>query len=143
MLYLRCPNSLSHAPSNTHNPKYHCPRCGSRTCSLPCYKRHQKRSQCSGKRDPAAYVKPTDLATPAGIDRDFNFLTGIERALDKADQAQAERAGRPGKESVILQRSLYNRRVTVHRAPLGLSRHKENRTRWNPMYARSCGISVS
>ncbi|KAE8419708.1 hypothetical protein BDV36DRAFT_130894 [Aspergillus pseudocaelatus] len=73
-------------------PKYRCPRCSTRTCSLPCSRRHKLWSQCSGVRDPAAYMKKNELATESAFDRDFNFITGIERTLERAER-DAENRG--------------------------------------------------
>ncbi|PTU23562.1 hypothetical protein P175DRAFT_0416591, partial [Aspergillus ochraceoroseus IBT 24754] len=73
-------------------PKYRCPRCSTRTCSLPCTRRHKLWSQCSGIRDPAAYLRRSELATEAAFDRDFNFITGIERRLERAER-DAENRG--------------------------------------------------
>ncbi|CAI7641546.1 unnamed protein product [Penicillium pancosmium] len=73
-------------------PKYRCPRCSTRTCSLPCTRRHKLWSQCSGVRDPAAYLKRSELATPSAFDRDFNFISGIERSLERAER-DAENRG--------------------------------------------------
>jgi len=122
-------------------PKYHCPRCSTRTCSLPCYKRHQRQAQCSGKRDPAAYLARAQLATPAALDHDFNFLSGLERAFDAADRdadrrgisllhAGAPRATAPAAGS-NLERRLRECGVLVERAPKGLSRERNNNTRWH------------
>ena len=115
---------------------YRCPRCSTRTCSLPCYKRHQQRAQCSGQRDPTAFVKSSDLATPAGIDHDFNFLVGIERALDQADRdVQDGTAGgnsntsSKAQEKAHLATRIQAAGVTVQYAPLGMSRQKANQTR--------------
>ncbi|PYH97988.1 hypothetical protein BO71DRAFT_372089 [Aspergillus ellipticus CBS 707.79] len=73
-------------------PKYRCPRCSTRTCSLPCTRRHKLWSQCSGIRDPAAYLRRNELATEASFDRDFNFITGIERSIERAGR-DAENRG--------------------------------------------------
>ncbi|KAH1306138.1 hypothetical protein KXX11_008536, partial [Aspergillus fumigatus] len=75
-------------------PKYRCPRCSTRTCSLPCSRRHKLWSQCSGVRDPAAYLKRSELATESAFDRDFNFITKIERSLERAER-EAEVRGIP------------------------------------------------
>ncbi|GAQ09884.1 hypothetical protein ALT_7205 [Aspergillus lentulus] len=75
-------------------PKYRCPRCSTRTCSLPCSRRHKLWSQCSGVRDPAAYLKRSELATESAFDRDFNFITKIERSLERAER-EAEDRGIP------------------------------------------------
>ncbi|KAF2447829.1 hypothetical protein P171DRAFT_429430 [Karstenula rhodostoma CBS 690.94] len=120
---------------NTVQFKYRCPGCSARTCSLPCYKRHQQWAQCNGKRDPAKFVKKSQLATPAGIDHDYNFLTGIERGLEKADrQLEGQGLGsrpdprRDGKGRLPSDQHFAEAGVTVIRAPKGLSRQKDNKT---------------
>ncbi|KAF2869910.1 hypothetical protein BDV95DRAFT_90881 [Massariosphaeria phaeospora] len=128
---------LSHLCSicNTAQSKYRCPGCAAQTCSLPCYKRHQQWAQCSGKRDPTTYVKKSLLTTPAGIDHDFNFLTGIERTLERSEKAAREsRLGRvsdsrANQRKREVQASHYkDAAVTVIHAPKGLSRQRENKT---------------
>ncbi|KAH7054472.1 hypothetical protein B0J12DRAFT_570003 [Macrophomina phaseolina] len=117
---------------NRNPPKYCCPRDSVRTCSLPCYKRHQQWAQCNGKRDPAAFVKRADLATPRGIDHDYNFLTGIERGLQRADDDQGARAHELKKYEQMqarLRPYLQRNRIIVDRAPVGMSRQKTNSTR--------------
>lgn len=71
-------------------PKYKCPRCGARTCSQPCVKKHKKWSSCNGERDATAFVPPAKLRTDAGIDHDYNFLTKIERSVERAGKIFAE-----------------------------------------------------
>ena len=43
-------------------------------------------------RDPGAYLKRSELANPAAFDRDFNFISGIERTLERAER-DAENRG--------------------------------------------------
>lgn len=121
--------------SNNNTPKYRCPGCAARTCSLPCYKRHQQRAQCNGKRDPTKYVKKNQLSTPAGVDHDFNFIAGIERGLDTADRLMEEnRIGSDRRTSKIPDRNsnlgkrLQEAGVMIDRAPAGMSREKNNKT---------------
>lgn len=64
-------------------PKYTCPGCNTHTCSLACNKKHKSWANCSGRRDPTAYVPPSKLKTPAGIDHDYNFLSAIERERER------------------------------------------------------------
>ncbi|KAF2267094.1 hypothetical protein CC78DRAFT_542034 [Lojkania enalia] len=116
--------------------KYCCPGCSARTCSLQCYKKHQNWAQCSGKRDPTRFIKKSQLATPAGVDHDFNFLTSIERGMERAESDLIERgiAGtgavqKGWRKGEIIDRRLDAIGVSVIRAPEGLSRHKENKTR--------------
>ncbi|KAK7193798.1 hypothetical protein DPSP01_011852 [Paraphaeosphaeria sporulosa] len=123
---------------NTAQFKYRCPGCSARTCSLPCYKRHQQWAQCNGKRDPTKFVKKSQLATPAGIDHDYNFLTGIERGLEKAEkQLQGQGLGsrpdprRHGQGRLASDEHFAEAGVTVIRAPKGLSRQKDNKSHRN------------
>ena len=94
-------------------------------------------------RDPAAYVKRAELATPKLIDHDYNYLTSLEREIDKADRDAADRgivlgeAARDGtakrshmKGEVPLRMALERCRIVVARAPSGMSRAKRNQTRW-------------
>ncbi|PWY65605.1 hypothetical protein BO70DRAFT_390840 [Aspergillus heteromorphus CBS 117.55] len=80
-------------------PKYRCPRCSIRTCSLPCTRRHKLWSQCSGVRDPAAYLRRNELATEASFDRDFNFITGIERSIERAGRDVENRGIKVGENT--------------------------------------------
>lgn len=107
---------------------------------MPCYKRHQQRAACSGKRDPAAYVKKNDLATPTGVDRDYNYLKGVERTIEHANRiasqqglgvetpAEKRRAAARHPNSA-LSRYLERNSITIEHAPIGMSRQKSNNTR--------------
>ena len=132
--------------SHTQRYKYCCPRCSSRTCSLPCIKRHKQWASCNGLRDPATYVKRSDLITPKGIDHDYNYLTSIERQLDTAERdAESKgillcggkhdelkpKAQQLSKGELPLQNALKQCRIVVDRAPKGMSRQKQNETRWD------------
>ncbi|KAK7535515.1 hypothetical protein IWX49DRAFT_569925 [Phyllosticta citricarpa] len=115
---------------NRNPPKYRCPRDDVRTCSLPCVQRHRQWAQCNGKRDPAAYVKKSQLLTPAAVDRDYNFLTSLERSMQRADE-NAHRIGldqRP-RNPQKLHHYLSENRIVVDRAPVGMTRQRSNRTR--------------
>ncbi|KAK4227649.1 Box C/D snoRNA protein 1 [Podospora fimiseda] len=67
-------------------PKYKCPRCLARTCSAACIQKHKTRADCDGQRNPRAFVPITQLKTAAGIDHDFNFISSIERARERAEK---------------------------------------------------------
>ncbi|ORY15548.1 hypothetical protein BCR34DRAFT_622784 [Clohesyomyces aquaticus] len=121
--------------SNNNKSKYRCPGCAARTCSLPCYKRHQQWAQCTGKRDPTKYVKKSQLATPAGIDHDYNFITSIERGVDRTERAVQERGlgaanavGTGPRRGEITGYRYDVAGVQVIKAPKGLSRQRENNT---------------
>ena len=119
--------------------KYTCPRCSIHTCSLPCVKRHKQYAQCSGVRNPAAYRKRAELATPTSIDQDFNFITKVERTLQRAEDDVADRGihlapaglnrlGGPARTKFEME--LQARDIKLIRAPEGLSRRKQNRSAW-------------
>ncbi|KAL9040322.1 MAG: hypothetical protein Q9180_001979 [Flavoplaca navasiana] len=96
--------------------------------------RHKQWASCNGLRDPATYVKRSDLITPKGIDHDYNYLTSIERQLDTAER-DAESKGillyegkqdglkakvhQPSKGELPLQNALKQCRIVVDRAPKG------------------------
>jgi hypothetical protein len=78
-------------------------------------------------------VKKSQLATPAGIDHDYNFLTGIERGLEKAArdvEAKGVTTGSsdPRQKQNAVPAWYADAGVTLISAPKGLSRQKENRT---------------
>jgi len=68
-----------------HNrpPRYSCPRCGARSCSLECVRRHKSRAGCNGIRDVTAFVPRAQLRTAKYVDHDYNFLTAIERSRER------------------------------------------------------------
>lgn len=121
------------------NPiKYTCPRCSTHTCSLTCVRKHKQWTQCSGIRDPAEYRKRTELATASSIDKDFNFITSVERTLSRAETTNSDRGidlvparfARHADHRPRLEVVIENRGVKVVRAPKGLSRNKNNKTSW-------------
>lgn len=90
-------------------------------------------------------MRRTDLATPSAFDKDFNFITGIERGIERADrdtenreidvdQGEGTRGGR--RNGVIKRGSTFQNRaadsgVKVAKAPKGMTRNKQNLSSWN------------
>lgn len=74
--------------------------------------------------------------TPAGVDHDFNFLTGIERDIQKAekgltendDRASTKPRGFSNHKGQVNYHQLEAAGVKVIRAPKGMSRQKENKS---------------
>ncbi|KAF1817060.1 hypothetical protein P152DRAFT_510367 [Eremomyces bilateralis CBS 781.70] len=141
----------------TQKPKYRCPGCSIRTCSLPCFQRHKAWASCSGKRDPAKYMKKSELSTEPAFDHDYNFLAGIERVIDKAERdvesrgmEKAERMDRGGRgfgrrgggqgttgearvalrEETRLKDAVGRAQVIWERAPKGMARRKMNQSHY-------------
>jgi len=138
-------------------PKYTCPRCSVQTCSLPCSRRHKLWSSCSGIRDPTVYKPMSQLATPSGVDHDYNFLHSIEYQIERSEKRIVEDRGLVGKEELAaarrdedpgewrvkmrkrkrqnpgqepIERALKAMRTTVELAPKGMKRSLDNGTTW-------------
>lgn len=84
-------------------------------------------------------MKRADLATPKGIDHDYNYLTSIERELDHAEKnaisrgfvlEEEKRRGskQPLKGQKQLNAALKRCRAIVAKAPKGMTRSKQNET---------------
>ena len=83
-------------------------------------------------------MKRADLATPKGIDHDYNYLTSIERELDQAEKNAASRgivladekrgSKQPAKGETQFNAALERCRVVVAKAPKGMTRSKQNET---------------
>lgn len=145
IIYLFSNRNISHI----NVPQYRCPRCSCKTCSVQCVKRHKEWHQCSGKRDPTAKVPKAQLFTPAGIDHDFNFISGIQRSRAHLEtkvpqsmqiEGNSMRAGIASKNKNILDR-LDMTRVNIEWAPEGLSRQKLNQTKWSKVTKYPSSIS--
>lgn len=96
--------------------------------------RHKQRASCSGKRDPAAKVAKSELATPAAFDRDYNFLTGVEKYLGNAHDRSRELLAIQDTASVRsskIAEFARDHHLRIIRAPKGMSRQLINNTRWN------------
>ncbi|PBP18808.1 hypothetical protein BUE80_DR010490 [Diplocarpon rosae] len=139
-------------------PIYTCPRCFLPTCSLDCSKRHKIRSMCDGIRDPTVYRPISEVATPWGLDHDYNFLHGIETRISRSEkvliedlelvteqelerarageteEAYARRTGKKTRElpgQACIERVLKEERIRIIKAPKGMRRNKENATNWH------------
>ncbi|PMD18740.1 hypothetical protein NA56DRAFT_647630 [Hyaloscypha hepaticicola] len=136
-------------------PKYTCPRCYVNTCSLTCAKRHKLWASCSGVRDPTVFKPMSELATPSGIDHDYNFLHSIEHRLERSGKLLVEEidamskgeleCARKGEDEERWRRShvreergavnvaskLREMKCNVITAPKGMRRNKENTSSWN------------
>jgi hypothetical protein len=89
-------------------------------------------------------LKRNQLCTPEAIDQDFNFITGVERRIERAGldaggrgielYTRGTRDGNGGyqysKGDAALVRATDRVGLIVDRAPKGMSRNKVNQTRW-------------
>lgn len=134
-------SAVTNEISYENKPKYRCPRCQTKTCSLPCTQKHKQRASCNGVRNPAEYIKRSQLATPVGIDRDYNYLKSVERSIDVAnrdseargvdvvERAPTRSIARARHPESNLSKYLDENRIEIQNAPEGMSRRKANQTR--------------
>lgn len=138
--------------------RYTCPRCSTRTCSLPCSKAHKTAASCSGVRDPAAFV-PLKSYTQGTWDGDYAWLESTRRQVAEwgqgltADEvasaamrggATRGRGGRgggsggraPAKRGRLdgLRWAIGDIGAEVDLLPDGMQRRKTNQSSWNPKY---------
>ncbi|KAI1474928.1 hypothetical protein F4774DRAFT_398814 [Daldinia eschscholtzii] len=127
-------------------PKYKCPRCGTRTCSLTCVKKHKNWSSCNGERDPTVYIPREKLKTDAGIDHDYNFLTKIERSVERVEKILKEEKDILPQEDTT-SRPPPNKRARLHKGQSrGRVTFEQSSRRWdkNSMQRmRHLGIRVA
>ena len=64
---------------------YTCPRCATRTCSLPCSTAHKTRTGCSGVREKAKFV-PINRYTCGTMMDDYVFLEDMSRKVGESGQ---------------------------------------------------------
>jgi len=129
----------------TSPPKYRCPRCSMRTCSLECTQAHKVRASCSGIRDPAKFIPKREFK-PSTIDMDFNFLKSVEKSREegqsvvkKVDQGTSKTRKR---KLVVAKRKrgmkkARERGVDVRELPEWMERTKENKVKWDAKYVPS------
>lgn len=134
-------------------PKYTCPRCSSRTCSLDCSRTHKSQTGCSGVRDPAKFVTLSEFGqgdwggdyaylesgrrkiADWGKDLPTSVQSGNERGRHSRQphsqtQHQGRKRGPPKLEG--LRRELEKRGIEVEFMPEGMGRRKMNQSTWNP-----------
>jgi hypothetical protein len=94
----------------------------------------------------------SQLATPSGIDHDYNFLHGIEHRVERSEKAIVEDRGLVAREELVyartgerlhkgkrnqvagaaqIEKALLSMGTVVHRAPKGMQRNRENETSWS------------
>jgi hypothetical protein len=95
--------------------------------------RHKQRAQCSGERDPTAFIKPSLLQTEGAFDHDFNFISKLERKIEQNERVLDDRdiegnRAKKQRRGVFFWNLTKEKRVFVYRAPEGMSRERDNRS---------------
>ena len=125
------PPTPSCAMCEEHPPKYTCPGCGRKTCSLACVNRHKETFACTGKRDRTGFVKRGELSYDT-LKSDYKFLEEMQRLEDvsKRTQPPAPRRQVPKPLKTLVQQAK-NREVSLQLISPGMKRRKENTTRYD------------
>lgn len=120
--------------------KYTCPRCHTRTCSLPCTRTHKSTTACSGVRDRAAFVPLKDYGYGKLMD-DYVFLEegkrraeGWEREITGMKMAAATGTGQVPAKVAGLKRALGERGIQVDFLADGMERRRKNQSHYNTKY---------
>lgn len=102
---------------------YQCPGCDVRTCSVECVKSHKRRTNCTGKRNRAAFL-PLCRMTDSTLRSDY-FL--LEEVLDRMprDQKRAKVDNLSKKARRLLQQCK-RRDIKLEVMPSVMERHKKN-----------------
>ncbi|RDB23185.1 Box C/D snoRNA protein 1 [Hypsizygus marmoreus] len=136
---------------------YTCPRCLTRTCSLPCSNSHKSATGCTGERDKVAYV-PMNKYGWGTMMNDYVFLEDVGRRVGGwgkeivsggfdmrattrggAGRGRGDRGrGRGRARGVgttkrdILKIQLEARDIDMELLPMGMERRKLNQSYWEP-----------
>ncbi|KDQ29078.1 hypothetical protein PLEOSDRAFT_50176 [Pleurotus ostreatus PC15] len=129
---------------------YTCPRCSTRTCSLPCSTKHKTNAGCTGERNKAAYV-PMNKYGWGTMMNDFVFLEDLGRkvsdwgkeivkgGLDHGANPGGRGRGRGGMarggpsrtKRDILKIQLDIRDIDMELLPNGMEKRKLNQSIWD------------
>ncbi|OCF73633.1 hypothetical protein I204_05476 [Kwoniella mangroviensis CBS 8886] len=136
-------------------PKYTCPRCSKRSCSLECSKKHKVVDECSGVRDPTSFVPLTAYGQGAWSD-DYKWLEEGRRKVtqwgenvgyqemvnatkkpSKHTHTEKRKDGkivkkRNTKKDLLKRQLLMAHNCHMDYMPMGMERRKLNQSSWNP-----------
>ena len=127
----------------TNPPKYRCPRCSMRTCSVECSKTHKIRASCSGIREPAKYIPRREMKAST-IDMDYNFLqkvkktrevgkSEIQKLNNDAPKTRRRKLAWAKRESAISKACKQG--IRLRGLPSWMERFKTNKLRWDKSYS--------
>nr|CAB3268051.1 box C/D snoRNA protein 1-like [Phallusia mammillata] len=106
-------------------PKYKCPNCLIRTCSVSCVKLHKQKFNCDGRRCKTLY-KPKENLNENDFLSDYRFLEEVDRCACKLDRNRIRWRDSYG---MNLQRSkAASMKINLKLLPQSFSRRKENTT---------------
>ena len=113
------------------NPiKYTCPRCSTRTCSLPCCLQHKKVLHCNGQRDKTSF-KPLNAMNDLDLLSDYRFLEEVNRQVETSKRDELTNKMKSFNESTRFQKLIQNKlkilgSIQILYLPRFSTRHKQN-----------------
>lgn len=136
---------------NQHCPIYTCPRCATRTCSLPCSKSHKELQSCSGERHKTSYV-PMNKYGWGTMANDYVYLEEVSRkaaewgdGIVRGGFLAAGRGRRPGQSKEtrsaphassrskreVLKAQLDALNIEMEILPPGMNKRRLNQSTWD------------
>lgn len=113
-----------------NKPKYKCPACETRSCSLDCSKKHKELYSCTGQIDPTKYVNKSEFSSSL-FDRDYNFLQRVGRSVQVGKSDVFDK----GLKKKTVRRNTPNETVkngvNVKLLPIGMRRKILNKSGFN------------
>ncbi|XP_038063845.1 box C/D snoRNA protein 1-like [Patiria miniata] len=109
-------------------PKYKCPGCNVKTCSLHCVKKHKTARGCNGVRDKTTYVSIKGF-TDQHLLSDYRFLEDVDRKAYSAITDDIAKQTQYKPKYYQLRKFCQTRKTFLKLLPPSFSRHKEN-TSW-------------
>ncbi len=141
---------------------YTCPRCATRTCSLPCSVAHKTRTGCSGTREKAKFI-PMNRYTHGTMMDDYVFLEDMNKRVsdwgnDIVRGNYGTLRGRRGRGGMgtrlgktrngisrtkrdVLKSQLELRDIEIDLLPSGMERRMLNQSTWDSKYVGPPTIS--
>ncbi|KAI0004920.1 hypothetical protein BJV74DRAFT_805715 [Russula compacta] len=136
---------------SSHITIYTCPRCATRTCSLPCSVAHKTRTGCSGVRDKAKFVPMNHYSYGTMMD-DYIFLEDVSRRVSEwgrdivhggygnpqarhgreIGRRKMTRDGISRKKRDVLKSQLELTDIEIDLLPAGMARRTLNHSTWDP-----------
>lgn len=114
---------------HVHQPKYKCPACGMRSCSLDCSKRHKVMYSCKGLPDPTKYVGKGEISEHT-INRDYSFLQRLGRGVQVAKTGVGDKGLKRTRKRHVPEMVKKNG-VNIKVLPLGMRRATLNKSGYN------------
>lgn len=122
--------------------RYTCPKCGAKTCSLDCVKKHKVQGDCDGVIDNTTFIKRKEFkANELLVQRDYNFLMNLDRNINVAKtdiRTTNKRILTPNyrgqnkrRQGEVSDNAIIRRGVNVKLLPKGMERSNNNKSSWD------------